>query len=80
MKLSLTTADTSQFVMGILMLVGAVLVPALLVLVWALVFRRKRKRRRRHREETNRDGAAMNPPINRVSSLPPIRKPEDLPD
>jgi hypothetical protein len=68
--------------MGILMLVGAVLVPALLVLIWAVVFKKKRKRRRRHhhREESSRDGAAMNPPINRVSSLPPIRKSEDLPD
>ena len=75
MKFSLTTADTTQFSIGILMLVGAVVLPAFGVLVWALVFRKNRRQRRRRRESRS-----MNPTLARTGKLPPIRRREGVTD
>lgn len=40
MKFSITTANSTQFVLGILMLIGAVVIPALIVLIWVLAFKK----------------------------------------
>jgi hypothetical protein len=74
MKFSLTTADTSQFVVGILMLVGAVVLPAFGVLTWALVFRKSRRRRKR------REPRGTNPAFAPTGGLPPIRRREGVTD
>lgn len=75
MKFSLTTADSSQFQLGILMLVGAVVLPAVGVLLWAVLFKKNRRQRRRRRESRS-----MNPTLAHTGGLPPIRRREDLTD
>jgi len=74
MKFSLTTADTTQFAIGILMLVGAVVFPAFGVLIWALVFRKNRRRRRR------RESRSVNSTFAPTGGLPPIRRREGVTD
>jgi hypothetical protein len=73
MKFSITTADSTQFTLGILMLVGAVIIPALLVLIWALAFKKKRRRRRRRESR-------MNPTLAHTGGLPPLRRRENVTD
>jgi hypothetical protein len=75
MKFSITTANTTQFVMGILMLVGAVAIPALAGLIWILFFRKNSRRRRRRREST-----ATTPTLAQTGGLPPIRHKENMTD
>jgi hypothetical protein len=74
MKFSITTANTGQFATGILLLVGAVAIPALLGLVWILFFRKNSRRRRRRRESRN-----LNPTFAPISGLPPVRRRENMP-
>ena len=75
MKFSLTTADSTQFSIGILLLVGAVVIPALGVLAWALLFKKNRRQRRRRRESRS-----MNPTLAHTGGLPPIRRPQEIRD
>ena len=75
MKFSITTANTTQFVMGILMLVGAVVIPALAGLIWILFFRKNSRRRRRRRESRN-----MSPTLAHTGGLPPVRRGEGITD
>ncbi|HUE37006.1 MAG TPA: hypothetical protein VMO20_06420 [Candidatus Acidoferrum sp.] len=73
MKFSINTADTTHFWLGILMLVGAAVIPALIILAWVLLFKKNRRQRRRRRHDTG----VMNPTLDRTGGLPPIRKPGD---
>ena len=75
MKFSITTANTTQFVMGILMLVGAVVIPALAGLIWILFFRKNSRRRRRRREPRT-----ANPTLAQTGGLPPVRRRENMTD
>ena len=79
MKLFTSTADTGLFELEEgLFLLGAVLVPAIVVLLWALIFKKKRRYKykyRRHRNENHR----MNPTLAERGGLPPLRKPQNVP-
>jgi hypothetical protein len=55
---------------------AAVVLGALAVFFWVLVFSKKRKRKRKHRSHKR-----INPTLAEVGGLPPVRRPgERLPD
>jgi hypothetical protein len=78
MKLFTSTSDTGLFeLQDGLLLVGAVVVPAILVLVWALMFKKKRRYKYKFRRHS-RENHPMNPTLAETRGLPPLRKQQNV--
>lgn len=80
MKIFTSTADTTQYEVHIALLFGgAILLPAICVLIWALFFKKKRRHKRKHRRHSSKN-RRMNPTLAETGGLPPVRKSENVPE
>lgn len=72
----MSTSNTITFeVEETLLFIGAVLVPTVFVLIWALFFKKKRKRKYKHHAKDNH---RMNPTLAQTGGLPPQRKAQNV--